>query len=203
MLSETLNSALRYNDCRFLCLSFRKEARNHAPESFFFPFPRPSSCCAPWPGHDRFPLDSGLREFESQYRLFNNKRTAKAVLLLLVTHRRFELRTPWLKVKCSTVWANESHRASECECTQFRTLIYDITNRPLCQRFFWFFSFSCSFISFDMVNYPLRISSGCLIGSLAIAKIEWSNWIKFMWKFLGILMIGAIITILIAVGIGF
>ncbi|MEF2905952.1 MAG: hypothetical protein ACLTY8_06345 [Lachnospiraceae bacterium] len=54
-----------------------------------------------------------------------------------------------------------------------------------------------------MVNYPLRISSGCLIGSLAIAKIEWSNWIKFMWKFLGILMIGAIITILIAVGIGF
>ncbi|MEO2625598.1 hypothetical protein ABHA58_07595 [Blautia wexlerae] len=26
---------------------------------------------------------------------------------------------------------------------------------------------------------------------------------KFMWKFLGVLMIGAIITILIAVGIGF
>ena len=46
-------------------------------------------------------------------------------------------------------------------------------------------------------------TSGCLIGSLAIAKIEWSNWIKFMWKFLGVLMIGAIITILIAVGIGF
>ena len=38
---------------------------------------------------------------------------------------------------------------------------------------------------------------------LAIAKIEWSNWIKFMWKFLGILMIGAVITILIAVAIGF
>ena len=31
-------------------------------------------------------------------------------------------------------------------------------------------------------------TSGCLIGSLAIAKIEWSNWIKFMWKFLGILI---------------
>ncbi|MFR4515822.1 MAG: hypothetical protein BHW17_06750 [Dorea sp. 42_8] len=46
-------------------------------------------------------------------------------------------------------------------------------------------------------------TSGCLIGSLAIAKIEWSNWVKFMWKFLGVLMIGAIITILIAVGIGF
>ena len=46
-------------------------------------------------------------------------------------------------------------------------------------------------------------TSGCLIGSLAIAKIEWSNWIKFMWKFLGILMIGAIITILVAVGLVF
>ena len=46
-------------------------------------------------------------------------------------------------------------------------------------------------------------TSGCLIGSLAIAKIEWSNWIKFMWKFLGVLMIGAIITVLISVGIGF
>ena len=46
-------------------------------------------------------------------------------------------------------------------------------------------------------------TSGCLIGSLAIANIEWSNWSKFMWKFLGVLMIGAIITVLIAVGIGF
>ena len=46
-------------------------------------------------------------------------------------------------------------------------------------------------------------TSGCLIGSLAIARIEWSKWIKFMWKFLGVLMIGAVITILIAVGIGF
>ena len=50
---------------------------------------------------------------------------------------------------------------------------------------------------------PQRNIHGCLIGSLAIAKIEWSNWIKFMWKFLGVLMIGAIITVLIAVGIGF
>ena len=46
-------------------------------------------------------------------------------------------------------------------------------------------------------------TSGCLIGSLAIARIEWSSWIKFMWKYLGVLMIGAVITILIAVGIGF
>ena len=27
----------------------------------------------------------------------------------LVIHRRFELRTPWLKVKCSAYWANESY----------------------------------------------------------------------------------------------
>ena len=54
--------------------------------------------------------------------------------------------------------------------------------------------------AFTNLNVP---TSGCLIGSLAIAKIEWSNWIKFMWKFLGILMIGAVITILIAVAIGF
>ena len=33
--------------------------------------------------------------------------------------------------------------------------------------------------------------------------IELSSWIKFMWKYLGVLMIGAVITILIAVGIGF
>ncbi len=26
-----------------------------------------------------------------------------------MTHRRFELRTPWLKVKCSANWANESY----------------------------------------------------------------------------------------------
>ena len=53
------------------------------------------------------------------------------------------------------------------------------------------------------LNNLIVPTSGCLIGSLAIAKIEWSNWIKFMWKFLGVLMIGAIITVLIAVGIGF
>lgn len=27
----------------------------------------------------------------------------------MVTHRRFELRTPWLKVRCSTGWANGSY----------------------------------------------------------------------------------------------
>lgn len=46
-------------------------------------------------------------------------------------------------------------------------------------------------------------TSGCLIGSLAIAKMEWSTWVKFVWKFLGVLMLMAIGTILLAVAIGF
>ena len=46
-------------------------------------------------------------------------------------------------------------------------------------------------------------TSGCLIGSLAIAKIEWSSWIKFCWKFLLVLVAMAIATILLAVVIGF
>ena len=37
------------------------------------------------------------------------KRDATASLFVLVTHRRLELRTPWLKVKCSTVWASGSN----------------------------------------------------------------------------------------------
>ncbi len=46
-------------------------------------------------------------------------------------------------------------------------------------------------------------TSGCLMGALAIARIEWSNWVKFMWKFLGVLVIMAIITMMIASMIGF
>ena len=33
---------------------------------------------------------------------------SQVLLFKLVTHRRFELRTPWLKVKCSADWANGS-----------------------------------------------------------------------------------------------
>ncbi|MDO4622323.1 MAG: putative basic amino acid antiporter YfcC [Eubacteriales bacterium] len=55
----------------------------------------------------------------------------------------------------------------------------------------------------DALTNLIVPTSGCLIGSLAIARIEWSSWIKFMWKFLGVLMICAIITVLIAVGMGF
>lgn len=46
-------------------------------------------------------------------------------------------------------------------------------------------------------------TSGCLMGSLAIARLDWSNWVKFVWKYLGILMLGAVITIIIASVTGF
>jgi len=41
------------------------------------------------------------------------------------------------------------------------------------------------------------------MGVLAIARIQWSVWIKFCWKFLGVLMIGATITVMIASMSGF
>ena len=41
------------------------------------------------------------------------------------------------------------------------------------------------------------------MGSLAIARIDWSKWIKFMWKFLGILILFAVATIIIASVTGF
>ncbi|MBQ9960483.1 MAG: putative basic amino acid antiporter YfcC [Firmicutes bacterium] len=46
-------------------------------------------------------------------------------------------------------------------------------------------------------------TSGCLIGSLAIAKIDWATWAKFVWKFLGVLVIMAVGTIILATVIGF
>lgn len=46
-------------------------------------------------------------------------------------------------------------------------------------------------------------TSGCLMGSLAIARIDWSKWVKFMWKFLGVLMLMAIATMIIASVIGY
>ena len=46
-------------------------------------------------------------------------------------------------------------------------------------------------------------TSGCLMGSLAIARIDWSKWVKFMWKFLGVLIICAVATIIIASVTGF
>ena len=39
---------------------------------------------------------------------FSKKKSLAAEATRLVTHRGFEPRTPWLKVKCSANWANES-----------------------------------------------------------------------------------------------
>lgn len=54
----------------------------------------------------------------------------------------------------------------------------------------------------DSLTNLIVPTSGCLIGSLAITKMEWATWAKFIWKFLGILIIMAIATIIIAVARG-
>ncbi len=46
-------------------------------------------------------------------------------------------------------------------------------------------------------------TSGCLMGILAVAKLDWSNWIKFAWKLGGLLIILSMITMLVASVIGF
>lgn len=55
----------------------------------------------------------------------------------------------------------------------------------------------------DALTNIIVPTSGCLMGSLAIARLEWSKWVKFVWKFLGIMMLGAVITIIIACLTGF
>lgn len=55
----------------------------------------------------------------------------------------------------------------------------------------------------DALTNLIVPTSGCLMGSLAIARIDWSKWIKFMWKFLGVLMILAIGTMIVASVTGF
>ncbi len=55
----------------------------------------------------------------------------------------------------------------------------------------------------DALTNLIVPTSGCLMGSLAIARIDWSKWIKVMWKFLGVLMIMAIATMIVASVTGF
>lgn len=50
----------------------------------------------------------------------------------------------------------------------------------------------------DALTNLIVPTSGCLMGSLAIARLDWSKWVKFMWKFLGILMLMAVAVIIIA-----
>lgn len=55
----------------------------------------------------------------------------------------------------------------------------------------------------DALTNLIVPTSGCLIGSLAIAKVDWATWAKFIWKFLGVLILMAVATIIIGVAIGF
>lgn len=46
-------------------------------------------------------------------------------------------------------------------------------------------------------------TSGCLMGVLAVAKLDWSKWVKFQIKFQALLFIMASFAIIISVAIGF
>lgn len=50
----------------------------------------------------------------------------------------------------------------------------------------------------DALTNLIIPTSGCLMGSLAITRMDWSQWIKFMWKFLGVLTIMAVAALIIA-----
>lgn len=45
-------------------------------------------------------------------------------------------------------------------------------------------------------------TSGCLLGVLAAAKLEWGNWAKFQIKFQGVLLVCASATVILAVLLG-
>lgn len=45
-------------------------------------------------------------------------------------------------------------------------------------------------------------TSGCLLGALAAAKLEWGNWAKFQIKFQGVLLVFGSITVILAVFLG-
>lgn len=55
----------------------------------------------------------------------------------------------------------------------------------------------------DALTNLIVPTSGCLMGALAIGRIDWSKWVKFMWKFMGVLMLGAIVTMIVATMIGY
>lgn len=45
-------------------------------------------------------------------------------------------------------------------------------------------------------------TSGCLLGALAAAKLDWGNWAKFMWKFQLVLLAFGSATVVLAVLVG-
>ena len=55
----------------------------------------------------------------------------------------------------------------------------------------------------DALTNLIVPTSGCLMGALAIARLDWSKWVKFMYKFLGVLFIMGILTMITASLTGF
>ncbi|WP_324825665.1 putative basic amino acid antiporter YfcC [Sinanaerobacter sp. ZZT-01] len=55
----------------------------------------------------------------------------------------------------------------------------------------------------DALTNLIVPTSGCLMGALAIARLDWAKWVKFMIKFLGVLYAMAVISIIIASVSGF
>lgn len=55
----------------------------------------------------------------------------------------------------------------------------------------------------DAFTNLIMPASGTLMGSLAVARIDWSTWVRFMWKYLGILVLCAAAAILLASLTGF
>lgn len=45
-------------------------------------------------------------------------------------------------------------------------------------------------------------TSGCLMGVLGVARLDWNKWFKFQWKFQAILFIVASVFMFVAVIIG-
>ncbi len=46
-------------------------------------------------------------------------------------------------------------------------------------------------------------TSGALIGTLGVARVEWAVWARFIWKFIVALFLAALAFVILAVGIGF
>ena len=46
-------------------------------------------------------------------------------------------------------------------------------------------------------------TSGCLMGTLAIAKLDWGKWVKFAIKFVGVLFVTSVVVIIVACAINF
>lgn len=55
----------------------------------------------------------------------------------------------------------------------------------------------------DAFTNLLVPTSGCLMGALAIAKLDWGNWVKFAIKYVAVLFVTSVLVIIVACMIGF